>query len=85
MEILSKFNKLPENLQQEVLNYIEFLVKTNLHTETQIPVKKLDPFTHSVPIEYQTEEDLTNIKPFVNVKNSAKYGKELRKRAWDRK
>ena len=36
MEILSKFNQLPENLQQEVLNYIEFLIKANSQVKISI-------------------------------------------------
>ncbi len=34
--------------------------------------------------KYQTTEDLTDIKPFSKVKDSAKYGKELREKVWNR-
>ncbi|EDN69193.1 hypothetical protein BGP_1077 [Beggiatoa sp. PS] len=88
--LFSQFYQLPENRQQEVLDYIEFLVKKYVNPEQtkeeiNISVKKLDPFSHSRPIQYQTTEDLTHVKPFAQVKNSAKYGKELREKAWDRK
>lgn len=53
--------------------------------ETQLSIKKLDPFTHSTPITYQTTEDLTDIKLFSEVRNSAKYGKKLREKVWSRK
>ncbi|HID98812.1 MAG TPA: DUF2281 domain-containing protein [Thiotrichaceae bacterium] len=89
-QLVSQFDLLPENLQQEVLDYIEFLVKKyvnplKIKEETTISVKKLDPFAHSRPIQYDMTEDLTHVKPFAHVKNSAEYGKELREKAWDRR
>jgi hypothetical protein len=59
----------------KLINGIE-LVKT---------VKRLDPFAHSTPIECSTTEDLTHVKPFADVEDSAKFGKELREKAWERK
>ncbi|MCK5718984.1 MAG: hypothetical protein KAH84_03425 [Thiomargarita sp.] len=85
MEIVSKLHQLPENSQKKVLNYIEFLINADSQTNNSIPIKKLDPFTHSTPIEYQTNENLTDVKPFAQIKDSAKYGKELREKAWNRK
>jgi hypothetical protein len=89
-QLFSQFYQLPENLQQEVLDYIDFLVKKYVNSqqtkeETTISVKKLDPFAHSTPIQCHITEDLTHVKPFAQVKNSAKYGKKLREKAWDRR
>ena len=89
-QLISQFYQLPKNLQQEVLDYIEFLVNKYVNSrqtkeEVTISVKKLDPFAHSTPIQSHITEDLTHVKPFAHVKNSAKYGKELRKKAWDRR
>jgi hypothetical protein len=89
-QLILQFNQLPENLQQEVLDYINFLVNKYVDSrqteeEVTISVKKLDPLAHSTPIQYHITEDLMHVKPFAQVKNSAKYGKELREKAWDRR
>jgi hypothetical protein len=89
-QLVLQFELLPENLQQEVLDYIEFLVKKYVNSrqtkkEAAISVKKLDPFAHSTPIQCDMTEDLTHVKPFAHVKNSAEYAKELREKAWERR
>jgi len=47
-------------------------------------VKKLDPFRHSIQIQYWVSEDLSDVKPYSQVTDSAKFGKALRNRVWDR-
>lgn len=46
--------------------------------------KKLDPFKHSKEINFNLNNfnDSDEIKPFENIKNTAKYAKMLRVKSW---
>ena len=60
------------------------IIQRFIEKKSASPIKKLDPLRHSTQIKYQTEENLEGVKPFANVKNSARFGRELRGRLWDR-
>ncbi len=47
-------------------------------------IKRLDPLQHSVKIAYPIDEDVSDVRPFARVKNSALYAKKLRTAAWQR-
>ncbi len=47
--------------------------------------RKPDPMRHSVQIRYAADEDLSDVRPFASVSDSARFGEELRKRLWRRK
>ena len=73
-------------IQREGMNMQDVFmqaIRTFIKQKSEV-VQKHDPFQHSVPIHYTTSEDLSTVKPFGQVTDSAKVGKELRERAWRR-
>jgi hypothetical protein len=69
-----------KNISDVIINAIACFVKQ----KSSLSVKKLDPFCHSTPIQYPVTEELNDVKPFAQVKNSAQFGKALREKVWHR-
>lgn len=46
--------------------------------------RQFDPLRFSTPIHYTVPEDLTHVKPYASVTNSACFGKTLRETIWGR-
>ncbi|GEM_PF-1020106 len=69
-----------KEVQEVIINAIQHWVKQ----KSLPPLKKLDPFRHSVPIRYEVEEDLNEVIPFAHVTDSAQFGQELRRQLWER-
>lgn len=69
-----------KEVQEVIMNAIQYWVGQ----KSLPPLKKLDPFHHSVPIRYAVAEDLNEVTPFAHVTDSAKFGQELRQQLWDR-
>ncbi len=69
---------------------VEILEKTFLPGKSpKLKYKNLDPLKHMSGIEYDldedvvaADEDLSDVFPFKDVKDSAAYVRELRKNAW---
>lgn len=77
-----------EIAQNEGINIQEFMMQAiqSFIKQKSSFVYKLAPIPHSTQIRYEvSEEDVTDAKPFVFVKDSAKFGKELRERVWRRR
>ena len=47
-------------------------------------IRQFDPLSSSTPIHYVVPEDLTHVKPYASVTNSASFGKTLRQTIWGR-
>jgi hypothetical protein len=69
-----------KDITDVIINVLQHFIKQ----KSRFPVKKLDPFRHSTQIQYWVEEDLNEVKPFAQVKNSAQFGRELRENLWER-
>jgi hypothetical protein len=69
-----------KEVQEVIMNAIQHWVKQ----QSSPPLKKLDPFRHSVPIRYEVGEDLNEVIPFADVTDSAQFGQELRRQLWER-
>ena len=69
-----------KNIEDVILNEIRSFVRKKLSS----PVRKRDPLRHSVQIHYSVTEDVNDAKPFASVKDSARFGRELRKKLWGR-
>jgi hypothetical protein len=69
-----------KSITEVIINVVQSVIRQNPSTN----VKKLEPFLHSTPIQYQVLEDLSDVKPFAHVTDSAKFGKALREKAWHR-
>ena len=77
-------NSIAKEQSKDVTDVIINVLQHFIKQKSQIPVKKLDPFRHSMQIQYDVEEDLNEVKPVAEVKNSAKFGQELREQLWRR-
>ncbi|MCP4111481.1 MAG: hypothetical protein GY749_39125 [Desulfobacteraceae bacterium] len=62
-----------KDVQEVIISAIQYFIR-----QKSSVFKKSDPFSHSVQIKYPVLQDLNDVKPFSSVKDSAKYGKELR-------
>ncbi|RLC10268.1 MAG: hypothetical protein DRI57_20665 [Deltaproteobacteria bacterium] len=69
-----------KNIQDVILNEIRSLVRKR----SPSPFRKCDPLRHSVQIHYPADEDLSCVRPFTSVKDSAKFGRKLRRKLWKR-
>lgn len=69
-----------KDIKDVIINVLQNFIKQ----KSEFPVKKLDPFRHSTQIQYEVEEELNDVKPFAEVKNSAEFGRELREKLWER-
>ena len=68
------------DIQQVIITALENFVRQKTPMKTDV----LDPFQHSTKINYHITEDLSGVKPFADVKDSAAFGKALRLKAWGR-
>ena len=69
-----------KNIEDVILNEIRSLVRER----SSFAVGKRDPLRHSVQINYPSDEELSDVRPFASVRDSAKFGKKLRKNLWER-
>jgi hypothetical protein len=81
--LLEEANKKGRKLAAIILDVLEnnFLRKK----EPGLRYRKLDPLKHMSRIEVEsdnTDDDLTDVVPFADIKDSAAYVRELRKNAW---
>jgi hypothetical protein len=82
--LLEEASKRGRKLANVILEVLEnrFLKKK----EGKLYYKKLDPLKHLSNIDYEVDEndDLSDVVPFKDVRNSALYVSELRKKTWRR-
>lgn len=81
--LLEEANKKGRKLAAIIVDVLEnnFLRKK----EPELHYRKLDPLEHLSRIDIvsdTTDDDLTDVVPFADIKDSAAYVRELRKNAW---
>ena len=69
-----------KGMQQIIIAALENFVRQKKPQHITI----LDPFHHSSEIDYHVTEDISGVKPFSQVKDSAAFGKALRLKTWGR-
>ena len=67
------------NLQEVIMQAIRAFIR-----QKPASIRQFDPLSSSTPIHYVVPEDLTHVKPYASVTNSARFGKTLRQTIWGR-